>query len=92
VRLERTFQTVNLRISLFGSVGANGHLVQERVNILEYAAFVIQARTPSLHLIGIEMIDGFLDSERAHERSTAIMTAHHYLCHQVGEVGEYQVP
>ena len=40
--LQRTFQTVDLRIGLFSTVRAYLHRVQERINIFEDTALVIK--------------------------------------------------
>ena len=43
VCFQRTLQTVDLRIGLFGSVRTHRHFVQERVDVFEDAGLVIEA-------------------------------------------------
>ena len=43
VCFQRTLQTVDLRIGLFGTVSTHRHFVQERVDVFEDAGLVIEA-------------------------------------------------
>ena len=43
VCFQRTLQTVDLRIRLFGTVSTYRHFVQERVDVFEDAGLVIEA-------------------------------------------------
>ena len=92
MRFQRTLQTVDLRIGLFRTVRAHRHFVQERIHILEYAGLVIQARAPLLHLLGIEVVNGFLNAEGTHEAGTAVHALGHHFLQQIAHVAQYQVP
>ena len=92
MRFQRTLQTVDLRIGLFRAVRTHRHFVQERVDVFEDTGLVVQARAPLLHLLGIEVVNGFLDTEGTHEAGSAVHALGHHLLQQITHVAQYQVP